>query len=50
MHQCDYLINSFDSPSHTQSEWAYGSKGLPEAGIPKNAKLIFEVELMSIGI
>ena len=33
-----------------QPEWAYGSKGLPEAGIPKNAKLIFEVELVSIGV
>ncbi|KAI9229448.1 MAG: FK506-binding protein 3 [Piptocephalis tieghemiana] len=31
-----------------EPEWAYGSKGLPEAGIGKNETLIFEVELVSI--
>ncbi|KAJ1987445.1 FK506-binding protein 2B [Dimargaris cristalligena] len=31
-----------------EPEWAYGKKGMPEAGIPPNSKLIFEVELASI--
>jgi len=31
-----------------ESDWAYGKKGLSEAGIPPNAVLIFEVELLSI--
>ncbi|RKP12714.1 peptidyl-prolyl cis-trans isomerase FKBP3 [Piptocephalis cylindrospora] len=31
-----------------ESDWAYGSKGLVEAGIGKNEPLIFEVELVSI--
>jgi len=31
-----------------EPEWAYGKKGLVEAGIPSNATLIFEVELLSI--
>ncbi|KAG9481174.1 peptidyl-prolyl cis-trans isomerase FKBP3 [Eleutherodactylus coqui] len=31
-----------------QPEWAYGKKGQPDAKIPANAKLIFEVELVDI--
>uniref|UniRef100_A0A8C5Q8V1 peptidylprolyl isomerase n=1 Tax=Leptobrachium leishanense TaxID=445787 RepID=A0A8C5Q8V1_9ANUR len=31
-----------------QPEWAYGKKGQPDAKIPPNAKLLFEVELVDI--
>ncbi|KAK2536555.1 Fkbp3 [Columba livia] len=31
-----------------EPEWAYGKKGQPDAKIPPNAKLLFEVELVDI--
>ncbi|XP_028934560.1 peptidyl-prolyl cis-trans isomerase FKBP3 [Ornithorhynchus anatinus] len=31
-----------------EPEWAYGKKGQPDAKIPPNAKLIFDVELVDI--
>uniref|UniRef100_A0A8C0LY97 peptidylprolyl isomerase n=1 Tax=Canis lupus familiaris TaxID=9615 RepID=A0A8C0LY97_CANLF len=31
-----------------EPEWAYGKKGQPDAKIPPNGKLIFEVELVDI--
>ncbi|XP_070604847.1 peptidyl-prolyl cis-trans isomerase FKBP3 [Erythrolamprus reginae] len=31
-----------------ESEWAYGKKGQPDAKIPPNAKLFFEIELVDI--
>ncbi|KAG7316550.1 hypothetical protein KOW79_020091 [Hemibagrus wyckioides] len=31
-----------------EPEWAYGKKGVPDSKIPPNAKLFFEVELVSI--
>lgn len=31
-----------------EPEWAYGKKGLPDAKVPPNAKLIFEIELVSV--
>ncbi|RKO91289.1 hypothetical protein BDK51DRAFT_15496, partial [Blyttiomyces helicus] len=33
---------------YIESEWAYGKKGMPEARIPPNSPLIFEVELVGI--
>jgi FK506-binding protein 3 len=32
-----------------EPDWAYGKKGKPEAKIPPDAVLAFEVELMKIG-
>eukprot|EP00802_Teleaulax_amphioxeia_P026852 Tamp_28027.p1 GENE.Tamp_28027~~Tamp_28027.p1 ORF type:complete len:229 (-),score=82.88 Tamp_28027:144-779(-) len=31
-----------------ESAWAYGKKGVPEAGIPADARLIFDMELVTI--
>jgi len=31
-----------------ESDWAYGKKGMEDAGIPPNATLTFEVELVDI--
>jgi len=31
-----------------ESAWAYGKKGSPEAGIPADARLIFDMELVAI--
>lgn len=31
-----------------EREWVYGKKGQPDAKIPPNAKLIFEVKLLDI--
>jgi FK506-binding protein 3 len=31
-----------------EPEWGYGSKGLPEVGIPPNSQLIFEIILEDI--
>merc|ERR1719466_362022 len=31
-----------------ESDWAYGKQGKPEAKIPKNANLVFDVELVRI--
>ncbi|KAL2915843.1 hypothetical protein HK105_204544 [Polyrhizophydium stewartii] len=31
-----------------QSDWAYGRKGMPDAGIPPDAVLVFELELVAV--
>jgi len=31
-----------------EADWAYGKKGMPAAGIPANANLVFEVELAAL--